>query len=159
MLRTIAVYCLTGFSVAFLLGCGAGKKVSPEIIGEGDLKYAIYVVGGYELQFKPTLVDNAMPMSSGERYLIASLHEVNGRNIQNAFGLTQITIHSGVTSEKYDIGEMSDFGTESPTLEGVVRKIRQNKTPLDKVILHFIEISTGEQHSIEARNVYSTIAY
>lgn len=141
------------------VGCNRSKKIQPELIGEGQLRYEVFVIDDFELQFVPIAVENAMPMSSGDTYVIVQLKEINGKNIQQSFGLSQVVITSGVNVETFDIGEMSDFGQESPILEGVVRGIKNVKFPLDKIVLKFYNLKTGEPYAIESKKVYSTIAY
>lgn len=150
----ILVSCVLSFA-----GCNHSKKIQPERIGEGQLKFEVYIIDDFELQFVPTVVENAMPMSSGDIYAIIQLKEINGKNIQQAFGLSQIVVTSGVNIETYDIGEMNDFGQESPILEGVARGIKNVKFPLDKIVLKFYNLKTGEPYAIESKKVYSTIAY
>jgi hypothetical protein len=147
-------------AVVFALSsCGRSKKIQPETIGEGQLRFEVYMIDDFELQFVPTIVENAMPMSSGGTYAILQLKEINGKNIQQAFGLSQIVITSGVNIETYDVGEMNDFGQESPILEGVARGIKNVKFPLDKIVLKFYNLKTGESYAVDAKKVYSTIAY
>lgn len=140
-------------------GCRETKKLLPESIGEGQLRYEVFIVESFELQFIPTVVENAMPMSSGQTYAIVQLKEINGKNIQQAFGLSEVVITSGVNIAKYPIGEMADYGEESPILEGVARDITNVKFPLDKMTLKFYSLLTGQEYSVDVRKVYSTVAY
>jgi hypothetical protein len=146
-------------AVLVLIGCKSNKPVSQVQPVNMDMPN-LTEVKGYKLLFEPSLIFNAMPLANenNEQYIILKLTEIEGKNIQFAFGLQNvILVHSG-QSDTLKISEIHDFGLESPIIEGVVRGLKVPQT-LDVVTLEFAEFNSGVVHKVSYKNVRTFTAY
>jgi hypothetical protein len=154
--------------LAFLLmviisSCSKEKKVAQteELLSGVAIKKSIFRIGKYDLQFKPTIVQNAMPTMDGQArkdYMILILQELNGANIQSVFGMTHVELDYGLKKDKIALTEIHDFGMDSPTLEAVLREWDFN-SPIKKVTVYLVDIPSGNEYSITVDTPATTVAY
>jgi len=146
-------------AVLVLIGCKSNKPVSQIQPVNMDMPN-LTEVNGYKLLFEPSLIFNAMPLANenNEQYIILKLTEIEGKNIQFAFGLQNVILVHGGQSDTLKISEIHDFGLESPIIEGVVRGLKV-PTTLDVVTLEFAEFNSGTVHKVSYKNVRTFTAY
>lgn len=119
-----------------------------------------YFIGDYILRAKADIIINAMPSADNAQrkpYIIVELTEEQGQNIQNILGLSSVSIKVGGKRSDYVLTEMLDFGSDSPTLQAVVRDIEFSTA--DEVTLYFFDFNTETTHHIIIKKVDSTTAY
>jgi hypothetical protein len=154
--------------VAFILvviisSCSKEKKVTQtdELLSGMAMKKSVFRIGSYDLQFKPTIIQNGMPTTDGTArrdYMILILQELNGANIQSMFGMTHVELDYGLKKDKIALTEIHDFGMDSPTLEAVLREW-DFATQIKKVTLFLVDIPNGKEYSITVDTPATTIAY
>jgi hypothetical protein len=157
-MRKLWVFALV-LSVVLTSCHNSSKTTAVEENPIGINSSSIHDVLAFRVQFTPTLVINAMPMATGDPYLILELKEIDGKNIQPALALDHVVMEFNGKKTKVDITEMQDFGTDSPILQGVVRDIPKDVNKLDRVTLHFFEIVSLKTHELTVQNLNSTVAY
>lgn len=145
-------------AVAFI-GCKSNKPLSEAPPINMDMPN-LTEVKGYKLLFEPSLIFNAMPGANqnNEQYIILKLTEIEGKNIQFAFGLQNVILAYSGQSDTLKISELHDFGLESPIIEGVVRGLKVPQV-LDEVTLEFAEFNSGVVHKVSYKNVRTFTAY
>lgn len=119
-----------------------------------------YFIGDYILRAKADLIVNAMPTTDGTKrkpYLILELIESQGQNIQDVLGLSSISVKAGGKRMDYVLTEMLDFGSDSPTLQAIVRDLEVDSA--DELTLYFIDFTTETTHHIIIKKVDTTVAY
>jgi hypothetical protein len=154
--------------LAFLLmlvisACSKEKKVAQteELLSGVAIKKSVFRIGKYDLQFKPTIIQNAMPtMDGGPRkdYMVLILQELNGANIQPVFGMTHVEFDYGLKKDKIALTEIHDFGSDSPTLEAVIRDWDQSQQ-IKGVTLFLVEISSQQTFTISVSAPATSVAY
>ncbi len=154
--------------VAFLLmviisACSKEKKVAQteELLSGVEIKKSVFRIGKYDLQFKPTIIHDAMPSIDGaarKDYMILILQELNGANIQPVFGMTHVELDYGLKKDKIDLTEIHDFGMDSPTLEAVIRDWDQSQK-IKEVTLYLVEISSQKAFTITVNAPATSVAY
>lgn len=154
--------------VAFLLvvfssSCSKGRKVaeSEELLSGMAIKKTVFKVGSFDLQFKPTIIQNAMPtMDRAPRkdYMILILQELNGANIQSVFGMTHVELDYGLRKDKIALTEIHDFGMDSPTLEAVLREWDYSSA-IKQITLYIVDITSGREFTITVDAPATSVAY
>jgi len=154
--------------VAFLLmvivsACSKEKKVTQtdELLSGMAIKKTVFKVGSFDLQFKPTIIQNAMPTMDGaprKDYMILILQELNGANIQSVFGMTHVELDYGLRKDKIALSEIHDFGMDSPTLEAVLREWDYSSA-IKQVTLYIVDITSGREFTITVDAPATSVAY
>ncbi len=155
---------IVAFSLMVIISaCSKEKKVAQteELLSGVAIKKSVFRIGKYDLQFKPTIIQNAMPSVDGaarKEYMILILQELNGANIQPVFGMTHVELDYGLKKDKIALTEIHDFGMDSPTLEAVLREWDFSSS-IKQVTLFLVEITSGKEFTITVDAPASSVAY
>lgn len=149
--------------VVFSISCSKGRKVaeSEELLSGMAIKKTVFKVGSFDLQFKPTIIQNAMPTMDGaprKDYMILILQELNGANIQSVFGMTHVELDYGLRKDKIALTEIHDFGMDSPTLEAVLREWDYSPA-IKQITLYIVDITSGREFTITVDAPATSVAY
>ncbi|MEZ4800152.1 MAG: hypothetical protein R2809_10330 [Flavobacteriales bacterium] len=150
-------YLLISFTV---LSCSSKKALQTDVKGMSEETNDAYFIGDYILRAKADIITNAMPSTDEtvrHPYMIVELTEEQGQNIQDILGLSSVSIKVGGKRTDYVLTEMLDFGSDSPTLQAVVRGIEYSNA--DEVTLYFFDFNSETTHHIIIKKVDSTVAY
>lgn len=151
--------------ILFLIVWGCTSKKSATSLEQSPSdSYVIAEKGSFKLKLSALMVDNAMPTvgENNERhskvYMIISIEEESGKNIQNAFAITGAVIVNDSKQYNFINLENKDYGADSPHLEAVVRGLDNIPKP-DIVTVSLLDIATGKEFHIKSDKINFVVAY